>query len=179
MWTESPRRTPERRNGADDKKTTESSEAPGDGETVLKEIVSVGKADTRIAKDEEAMLTKLEEKMMEAMNVEEIDEETTRMAKRIVVLRISTKHLNLWMLQLELKRKEICELAGLLGFEDIKKEVETEQSLVCWARRCAPHFTKKTKRMLFEEIDNMVWSDGESEIAKCCKKNKVYDEITA
>ena len=94
--------------------------------------------------------------MMETMNVEELDEETTRMVKRIEIIPISTKHINLWMRQLELKRKEICELAGLMGFEDVKKEVETEMSLESWARRCTRHFTKKIKRMLFEEIDNMV-----------------------
>ena len=32
--------------------------------------------------------------------------------------------------------------------------------------------------MLFEEIDNMVWSDKEKEITKWCKRNKVFDEIT-
>ena len=33
------------------------------------------------------------------------------------------------------------------------------------------------KRMLFEEIDNMVWS-GDEEVSKGCQRNKVYDEIT-
>ena len=32
--------------------------------------------------------------------------------------------------------------------------------------------------MLFEEIDNMIWNESESEPAKWCKLNKVYDEIT-
>ena len=32
--------------------------------------------------------------------------------------------------------------------------------------------------MLFEEIDNMVWSWKEKEIAEWSLKNKVYDEIT-
>ena len=31
--------------------------------------------------------------------------------------------------------------------------------------------------MLFEEIDNMVWNDG-GEIARWCKQNKEFDEIT-
>ena len=32
--------------------------------------------------------------------------------------------------------------------------------------------------MLFEEIDNMVWSGKEKEISRWCTVNKVYDEIT-
>ena len=32
--------------------------------------------------------------------------------------------------------------------------------------------------MLYEEIDNKVWSGGENEITSWCKKNKVFDEIT-
>ena len=32
--------------------------------------------------------------------------------------------------------------------------------------------------MLFEQIDNMVWSELEIEITKWCKRNKVFDEIT-
>ena len=32
--------------------------------------------------------------------------------------------------------------------------------------------------MLFEEIDNMVWSGKEKEITGWCNRNKVYDEIT-
>ena len=54
----------------------------------------------------------LMEKVKNLMNVEMLDEETTRMAKRIVVLRVATKHINLWIRQLEMKRKEMCERAG-------------------------------------------------------------------
>ena len=50
-------------------------------------------------------------KTAEVMEVEDPDEETTRMVERIVVLRVATKHINLWKRQLEMKRKEICELA--------------------------------------------------------------------
>ena len=32
--------------------------------------------------------------------------------------------------------------------------------------------------MLFEEIDNMVWSGGEKGVSRWCELNKVYDEIT-
>ena len=47
------------------------------------------------------------EKMQVVMKVDNMDEETTRMTKRMVIIRISTKHINLWMHQLEMKRKEI------------------------------------------------------------------------
>lgn len=105
------------------------------------------------------------------------DHETTRMAERMVVLRISTKHINLWMRQLEMKRKEICELVGLIGLHEVKKEISEEKSMERWARRCSNLFTKKVKRMLFEEIDNMVWSGNEDEITGWCNRNTVYDEI--
>ena len=32
--------------------------------------------------------------------------------------------------------------------------------------------------MLFEEIDNIVWSGNEKEITEWCKENIVFDEIT-
>ena len=112
-------------------------------------------------------------RMMEMMRVESLDEETTKMIERLVVLRVSTKHINLWIRQLEIKRREICELAEMIAVEEIKKEIETEKNLERWAKRCTNHFTKKVKRMLFEEIDNIVWSvwkrryqDGAREI-KC------------
>ena len=72
----------------------------------------------------------------------------------------------------------MSELAGLLKFEEVKSEIEKEKSLERWARRCSHHFTKKVKRMLFEEIDNMVWNGDEKEITSWCEMNKVYDEIT-
>ena len=96
------------------------------------------------------------EKMKDSMNVEVLDNETTSVAKRLVVVRISTKHINLWMRQLEMKRKEMVELAGLMGFDDIKEDNQKEKSLERWAKRCTRHFTKKWKRMLYEEIDK--WS---------------------
>ena len=117
-------------------------------------------------------------KMKEIMHVEDLDEETSRDIEKIVILRLSTKHINLWIRQLEVKRKEISELAGLMMLEEVKKEVEKEKNLEKWAKQCTTHFTRKTKRMLFEEIDNIVWSDKEKEITKWCKRNKVFDEIT-
>ena len=116
------------------------------------------------------MKTDLEE-VAEAMNVEKLDEETTRMVERIIVLRISTKHINLWMRQLEMKRREIGELAGLIGFDGVKTEVENEKNLEAWGKRCTHFFNKKTKRLLFQETDNMVWNCGESEIASWCNRN--------
>ena len=112
------------------------------------------------------------------LNIEEIDEETSRMTGRLAVLRIATKHINLWTRQLEVKRIEMSELAGLMRLEEAKKEITNEKSLEKWAKRCSHHFAKKVKRILFEEIDNVVWSGDEKEIAQWCKRNKVYDEIT-
>ena len=88
-----------------------------------------------------------------------MDEETTRM----IVVRISTKHINLWMLQLEMKRKEIGELAGLMEFGEIKKESETEKDLERRGKRSTNCFFKKMKRMMFEEVDKMVWRESERE----------------
>ena len=82
-------------------------------------------------------------KMQDAMKMENMDEEATRMAKRMVVIRISTKHINLWMLQLEMKRNEICELAELMGLEWIRNEIATEKCLEKWAKRACNHFTRR------------------------------------
>ena len=59
----------------------------------------------------------------------------------------------------------------LLKLEEVKKEIETERSLEAWEKRCSHHFTKKVKRMLFEEVDNMVWSGNNQEITRWCKQN--------
>ena len=97
------------------------------------------------------------------------------MAEETVLLRLSTKHINLWVRQLEMKRKEICELAELMGFEEIK-EIEMEKTLQRWARRVSNIFPRKTKRVIFEMTDNMVWSWEEKVILEWCRLNKVYDE---
>ena len=120
----------------------------------------------------------LSEKLKKLMNVESLNEETTRMLKRMVVLRISAKHINLWVRQLEMKRKEMSELAGLMRLDGIKEEIEREKSLEKWVKTATNHFTKKVKRMLYEEIGNKVWSGGEDEISSWCQRNKVYDDIT-
>ena len=127
---------------------------------------------------ENAFLKELKEKMMAKTNVDVLDQETIRDVERMVILRVSTKHVKLWIRQLEMRRKEIGELAGLLKLDEIKKEIEREKSLESWAKRTSNHFTRKVKRMLFEEIDNMVWSGREKEVSGWCRQNKVYDEIT-
>ena len=121
---------------------------------------------------------RLRDKTTELMLVEELDHETSRMTEWLAVLRIATKHINLWTRQLEMKRKEMSELAGLMKLEEVKKEIVNEKSLEKWAKRCSHHFTKMVKRKLFEEIDNMVWSGDKKEITQWCKKNKVFDVIT-
>ena len=110
--------------------------------------------------------------------MDSLDEDAIRMVERVVIVRLSTKHINIWMRQIEMKRSEILELAELMGLEGVKSEVEKEKSLETWAKRCTHFFTKKVKRMLFEEIDNTVWSGNEEEISGWCKRNKVFDEIT-
>ena len=65
----------------------------------------------------------VKEKLEELMDVFVLEEETIRIAEETVLLRLSTKHINLWVRQLEMKRKEICELAGLMGFEEVKEEI--------------------------------------------------------
>ena len=117
------------------------------------------------------------EKLMK-LNNEELDEETRPMVERMAVLRVATKHINLWMRQLEMKRREVAELAGLMKFDEVKKEIGNERCLERWAKRVTNHFTKRAKRMLYEEIDNMVWNGDEKEVSQWCERNKVYDVIT-
>ena len=45
------------------------------------------------------------EKGKETMNVDFLDEETAGLIERLVVVRISTKHINLRMRQLEMKKE--------------------------------------------------------------------------
>ena len=79
----------------------------------------------------------LKEKTMAIMNVEDLDRETARDVERMAVLRVSTKHINLWMRQLEMKRNEICELAGSMGFDEVKNEIASEKASKS-GRRDAP-----------------------------------------
>ena len=77
-------------------------------------------------KPETGFMKDVLENLKDVMNLETLDEETARMAKRLVITRISTKHINLWTRQLEIKRKEIGQLAGLMGFDEVKNEIERE-----------------------------------------------------
>ena len=95
------------------------------------------------------------------------------MLEMFVVVRISTKHINLWMRHLEMKRDEMRELAWLMGFDEIKKEIEKEKDLEAWAKRTTTFFTKKVKRMLHEEIDNTVGNEHESKMSQWCKKQGI------
>ena len=52
------------------------------------------------------------EKAMGMLKVEALDDEVVGMTERMVVLRIATKHINLRILKLEMKLKEISEPAG-------------------------------------------------------------------
>ena len=46
-----------------------------------------------------------------------------------------------------------------------RKKLKTkETNLEKWGKRSTHHFTKKAKRMLYEEIDNMVWNGDENEV---------------
>ena len=152
----------------------------GSKSTVLSdENESVGEKDVEDTTSERPQfMLRLLMRTNEMMNEDKLDEETTRMVERIVVLRLSTKHINLWIRQLEIKRDEMRELAGLMKFEGVKIEIARERHLDVLAKRCSRHFTKKVKRTMFEEIDNMVWSGSENDITSWCKRNKVCDEIT-
>ena len=106
------------------------------------------------------------ENLSEMNNVETLDEETIGIVSRIVLSQVSTKHINiinLWMRQQEIKKCQVLELAGLMGFEEIKEFLK-EKSLERRARRYTHFFTKKWNRMLYEEIDNVVWSGKENEM---------------
>ena len=96
------------------------------------------------------------EKVEKALNMEDIGEETARMVERMAILRIATKHVNLWTRQLEMKRNEMSELAGLMKVYTVKKDVENENSLERWAMRGTHFFSKNVKRLLFKENENVV-----------------------
>ena len=75
------------------------------------------------------------DKLMKMRPKDVLDEEVTRIVERSAILRLLTKHVNLWILQLETKRREIAELTRLSGFEGVQKEVETDKSLERRARK--------------------------------------------
>ena len=79
--------------------------------------------------DRSSFLERLVDKLLRMLNVEDLDEEAIRMVERITVLRISTKHINQWIRQLEMKRKDISELGGLMELEEVKNEIRAEKDL--------------------------------------------------
>ena len=57
-------------------------------------------------------MKELKQKVMAKMNMAVLDQETDRDVERMVILRIATKHINLWIRHLEMKRKEIPSWQG-------------------------------------------------------------------
>ena len=76
------------------------------------------------ASERSSFMRKLLEKTKEIMRVDVLNKETTMKVERMVVLRLSTKHINLWTRKLETKRNEIRELPEALRVDEIKKEIE-------------------------------------------------------
>ena len=74
------------------------------------------------AGEETAILKIVFEKLKEMMNMENLEGETARMVERVVIVRVATKHINLWIRQLEMKRREICELVGLLMLDEVRRD---------------------------------------------------------
>ena len=100
----------------------------------------------------ESQLVKgLKEKVTALLNEDVLDQDTIRDVERVVILKISTKHVNLWIRQLEMKRKENGELAGLMGFDEVKKEIGAEKNLEKWAKRCTNDFTRRVRRMCLKK----------------------------
>ena len=60
-----------------------------------------------VTNERTSIVTELLERMIEMMRVESLDEETTKMIERLVVLRVSTKHVILWMRQFEIKKRDM------------------------------------------------------------------------
>ena len=119
FWeSESPQRTPERWDGATRNKTTTIHETQGCCETEMRyENKNVEEKQTdQTTTNGTQFLKVIIGKVAEMINVDVVDEEATMMVKRIIVLRLSTKHINMWIRQLEMKRREIGELARLMGF---------------------------------------------------------------
>ena len=59
------------------------------------------------ASDRSPFVKSVLEKIRRIMKVDVLNKETTMTVERMVVLRLSTKHINLWTRQLETKRNEI------------------------------------------------------------------------
>ena len=146
MWWESPHTTPGHGDDGIGDAAAIPAREPGKWDAVLREDGPDEKSKGNETPSEGTkFMCPLLKTMKEVMKVENVDEETTRNMERMAVIRISTKHIKLWMRQLDMKRKERCELAGLMELEVVKKEIEEEKSLERWAWRCTNYFTKKSK----------------------------------
>ena len=176
--TNPPRGTARHRTDADVNSTTRTTQESKNGDTELREENEPGEEQNEYEKEGMAFKRRLKEKAARVMKVEVLDEEMNMMVERLAVLRIATKYINLWIRQLEMKKMEVSELAGLMNLDETRKEIESEKSLKRWAKSFTHSFTKKVKRTLFEEIDSMVWSGNDEDISRWCRRNKVYDEIT-
>ena len=54
-----------------------------------------------------------------------------------------------------------------------RRRLKKKKSLVKWGKRTNNLLAKKTKRMIYEEIDNMVWDENEKKIGEWCNRDKV------
>ena len=77
---------------------------------------------------EHKFMTDMKAKMKTVMSEEALDQETTRHVERMIILRVSTKHINLWIRQLEMKRMEMCHLAVLLKIEGSRRRLKRSPS---------------------------------------------------
>ena len=96
------------------------------------------------------------EKTEDLKNDDSLDDETIRMTERIVIIGIFTKHINLWIRQLEMKRREIGHLAELMKMEDVENEIKREKSL---------ELSKKVHESLSQEDQkNVVWRNRQHDL---------------
>ena len=134
--SEPPRETAGRRNVDSGARTPSSSPSHGDcGASVLGSENEPAEENQMKdgARERSSFVKKLTETIRRRMREDVLDKETTMTVERMVVLRLSTKHTNLWTRQLETKRNEIRQLTELLRVDEIKKEIEKE-SLVKWVK---------------------------------------------
>ena len=68
------------------------------------------------------------------------------MVERLAILRIATKHINIWTRKLEMKRKELSELAGLMKIEEVKKEVLKMRNLSRDGQEDVPTASRRKRR---------------------------------
>ena len=79
-------------------------------------------------------MTQLIGDMMETMKLDSLNREIVGMLEMLVLVRIPTKHVNPRMRQLEMKRKEMTEVAVLMGYDEIKEEIKKKRMRKRWPR---------------------------------------------